>query len=152
MPISESSSGWLEDEVPGPGLTAAFTYTGEPWVRVIEPFTQVLSVLGAVERHKVVEVGWKPPAAAVQFVTKLYASTEPRPVARSKPVPALNAGTPFGTPLEFVCSKIPYAPSFAVSLQAGLAPTQGTELLPRVTSWNVHLESGDEEELQFNAL
>ncbi len=115
------------------------------------PGTHVLTVVDVVERQSVVAVGVNRPNAAPQLLTRLEALTEPRPVARSNPVPALKASVPVGASLEFSVSKTPYVAELAVLLQPGLVPTQVTELFPFMTSLNVQVEFGppDADELQF---
>src|SRR5262249_4961188 len=60
-------------------------------------------------------------ATALQFTAIANASTDPSPVARSYPVPALN---PLSTPT------LP-----APVEQLGLPPLHGTAIVPVVTSW-----------------
>jgi len=63
---------------------------------------------------------------------RLLTLTEPRPVAKSYPTLAPNAGVPDD-------AKIP-KPPILVLLQFALAPAHGTELLPSVTSLKMQLE------------
>ena len=124
--------------VPDVEVTVTFAVTAVPCVMVtvdVPPFTVRLVV-----------VPWKAPTASGHCVRRLVTLTEPRPVARSYPVEALQAGVVVAagltrTPLVFA----------ELLLQLREVPAQGTELLPFVTSLNAHIEpeSASVEELQL---
>jgi hypothetical protein len=70
------------------------------------------------------------PTAVPQAVARFATFTVPSPVARSYPVPAVNAGV-FVAPLTVTST--PFVPA-VVLLQPDVAPVHGTEMFPFVTS------------------
>ena len=97
VPISDTSSAFVLEPVTGIAVpltlpfTAIFTFTLAPWEIVIAPGVHVASVTAVVERQSVVVVAVNAPTAVPQLFTKFAAFTEPSPVAKSRPAPALNA-------------------------------------------------------------
>ena len=90
------------------------------------PFTLALKVVA--EGKKVMEP---------QLLTKFWALTEPRPVARSYAAVAGNAGVEG----LVVSTRTPFAPA-TLLLQLGVPKAQGTELFPLVTSLKVQVDAG----------
>ena len=91
---------------------------------------------------KVVDVGVK--TVPLHAFTRLFALTEPNPVARSNPAPAEYAMVPVIAPVfGFKVSSIPRAADLEfVLLQPWVPPIQGTELFPKITSLNTQLTAG----------
>jgi hypothetical protein len=89
---------------------------------------------GTVETTDVA-VGFSPFSKLTQAVNRFSTFTDPSPVARSYPVPVVNAGTFFestSTPFVFA----------VVLLQLGDPPAQGTESLPLVMSLKTQAVGG----------
>ena len=74
-----------------------------------------------------------PGFVTAKLLARLQAFTEPRPVARSKPVPALKP------------VRIPLASPCVTTLQFGVFLTHGEEIVPTVTSWKMQELAGAEE-------
>jgi hypothetical protein len=66
-----------------------------------------------------------------QFMSRLATFTDPNPVARSYPAPAVYA-------ITFPPAVVVKTPTLEllVALQLGAPPVQGTAIFPVVTSWN----------------
>src|ERR1700733_751974 len=97
----------------------------------------------------VVEVPMNAPTAAGHPSTKFVTLSEPRPVARSKPVPVTKPSTPVGLPLEFTVSSTPTDVELTVVLlQLNVAARHGSELFPFTTSLKTQVDAGPSEELQ----
>src|SRR5712692_4987075 len=86
------------------------------------------------------------PTASGHCVARLVTFTEPSPVAKSYPVAVVHAGVVTGAGL----TRTPLVPVTWL-LQFEDLPTQGTELLPLMTSLKAHVdrESASVEELQL---
>jgi hypothetical protein len=154
VPEAPGKPGWGAREtspvgVPDPLVTEILKVTFWPWLRAV-------SVAGKVE--VIVEVvALKLVVTVPQFVTRFDTFTDPRPVARSYPAVVVQPGVVLlegstRTPIAFAAAVLQSgvaSKSKRFGNSDGKEPTQGTELLPFVTSLKVQDAFGPVEELQF---
>src|SRR5579863_2599921 len=112
--------------LPDCGLTVTLKFTAWPCVIVVgvRLFSVVVDARELTEFHS---------------VTRLFALTDPNPVARSNPGPALY---PF---------KMPYTSPEIVTVQSELPAAQGMAFVPEVMSLKMQLLAGPVPELQLES-